>query len=285
MEALVKRNETSVLNFKNLDLNILAGLNLADNSRLIYSQAGNDYNKFLEANNLTVTPDSVNEFLESKNYKGATLNIKRNALKSLLLNQVEIKNNISLRNAIDNTFKSQIKRVKIDSAISKDEYLERWQVNEIKSKANQRLALIIEFAFVTGCRISELINIKLSDLKVNGAVKIDLTGKGNKQRYVFCKVSLYNEINQVFQGVKYLFETRNHSQYNRINLFRDIKNAGEKASYVIHPHTFRHSCAMHLKQAGKDVQYIQKYLGHSRPETTIQNYFHEKPDLEIIDLF
>nr|MBC8182735.1 site-specific integrase [candidate division KSB1 bacterium] len=74
-------------------------------------------------------------------------------------------------------------------------------------------------------------------------------------------------------------------KYNRVNIFRIIRKAGEKAGFSIHPHTLRHSCAMHLKFMGKSPQYIQKYLGHSKVNITIEHYFHDKPEDEVMDIF
>ena len=73
---------------------------------------------------------------------------------------------------------------------------------------------------------------------------------------------------------------------DRSNLWRDMKQAGIEAGFeFIHPHIFRHSCAMYLKAQGKTADYIQQYLGHEKVDTTIKYYFHHKVDRDVVELF
>jgi integrase/recombinase XerD len=134
-------------------------------------------------------------------------------------------------------------------------------------------------------RVSELINLKLSDLFFDeGFVKI--TGKGNKQRFVpIAKVTekyinIYvNEV-RVHLSIKkehedFIFLNRRGKQLTRAMIFTIIKQLAEKIGIRknISPHTFRHSFATHLLQGGADLRAIQQMLGHESITTT-EIYMH-----------
>lgn len=140
-----------------------------------------------------------------------------------------------------------------------------------------RDALILELLYVTGIRVSELVNIKLSDIDYNNK-KIKITGKGNKQRIVIYGSKCSDLLN------KYLCVRSNFSKNNtdylilgvkgkRINdrVIRNIiNNLAVKAgmNIKISPHTFRHTFATHMLNEGADLRSVQELLGHENLSTT-----------------
>ena len=142
---------------------------------------------------------------------------------------------------------------------------------------NSRNKTIIDVLYSTGCRVSELCNINLSDLDlVDNSLK--LKGKGSKQRIVpigsELKVNLlkYLKIRENFINSKGepLFLTKSRNNLDRTAVFRIIKSTTLKASLDtnIHPHTLRHSAATHMLEGGCDLRTVQEFLGHSSVSTT-----------------
>ena len=142
---------------------------------------------------------------------------------------------------------------------------------------NSRNKTIIDVLYSTGCRVSELCNINLSDLDlVDNSLK--LKGKGSKQRIVpigsELKVNLlkYLKIREDFINSKGepLFLTKSRNNLDRTAVFRIIKSTALKASLDtnIHPHTLRHSAATHMLEGGCDLRTVQEFLGHSSVSTT-----------------
>lgn len=250
---------------------------------------GRQFNEFLQENGLTVNPDSIWAFLSDirKKFSQRTYNLKRQQLKKLLKEQPQISNNYMLRGFIDEMFKNiksinmENKKAKIDGI----DYLSREQILEmIELTKNTKHKMIIEFLFKTGCRVSEMLNIRLNDIKLNSKAIITVIGKRCKARDVFITRGFYESLRGCFQGKTYLIE-HNGKQYSRMQVFRVIRKAGQKIGVEIHPHTLRHSFAMYLKELGKGVKYISKALGHATTQITADHYFHDSPGEEIADLF
>jgi integrase/recombinase XerD len=139
---------------------------------------------------------------------------------------------------------------------------------------------IVETLYVCGLRVSELVNLKLSNLKFADGFII-VRGKGNKQRivpigsYAIKLINLYiNDIRihlPVQKGHEdFVFLNRRGKQLTRVYVFTMIKEAVENAGIkkAISPHTFRHSFATHLLEGGADLRVIQMMLGHESITTT-----------------
>lgn len=143
-----------------------------------------------------------------------------------------------------------------------------------------RNKVIIEVLYATGMRVSELISLKLSDIYFEEAL-IKVTGKGNKQRFIpihqnaLHLLNIYiNEIRSKFYDEKrsknYVFLNRRGTPLSRVMVFTFIKKYAEAAGIQkkISPHTFRHSFATHLVEAGADLRAVQDLLGHESILTT-----------------
>lgn len=150
-----------------------------------------------------------------------------------------------------------------------------------RSKAEgQRNRAILETLYSCGLRVSELVNLKLSELYLDeGFIKVE--GKGSKQRLVPISPRAINEIKLYFTDrnlieVKKDYEDfvfvshRRGKSLSRIMIFHLIKELAEVAGITknISPHTFRHSFATHLLEGGANLRAIQCMLGHETIATT-----------------
>lgn len=149
------------------------------------------------------------------------------------------------------------------------------------SKAEgMRNKAMLEVLYGCGLRVSELINLKISNLYLDVEF-IKVTGKGNKERLVpigseavkFLIIYL-NEIRvhaQIKPGKEdYVFLNRRGAPLSRVMVFIIIKALAEKIGLkkTISPHTFRHSFATHLIEGGADLRAVQEMLGHESITTT-----------------
>ena len=148
----------------------------------------------------------------------------------------------------------------------------------------ERNRAIIETLYSCGLRVSELINLKISDLFFDeGFVKV--TGKGNKQRFVPISETTQNYIN-IWRDIRkhiqvqpeskdVLFLNYKGKKLTRAMVFTIIKKLVEKSGLKknVSPHTFRHSFATHLLENGADLRAIQMMLGHESITTT-EIYMH-----------
>ena len=151
---------------------------------------------------------------------------------------------------------------------------------DLSKKEGQRNRAMIEVLYSCGLRVSELCNLKISDLYLNEQF-IRVTGKGDKQRLVPISERAVAEIEAYFPdrnaiSIKpgyedYLFiSERLKKSLSRIMVFHFIKqlvlSVGIKKS--VSPHTFRHSFATHLLEGGANLRVIQAMLGHESIATT-----------------
>lgn len=139
---------------------------------------------------------------------------------------------------------------------------------------------MVEVLYGCGLRVSELIELKISDINFKeGFLKVE--GKGQKVRYVplakytshliknyIENVRINNKINKKYEDN--LFLNSRGSSMSRVIVFIIIKELADKAGIRknISPHTFRHSFATHMLQNGADLRFIQEMLGHSSITTT-----------------
>ncbi len=170
--------------------------------------------------------------------------------------------------------------MKLPDVLSEKEIDKMIEVIDLSKPEGQRNRAIIEVLYGCGLRVSELINLKISDLFFDDGF-IRVIGKGNKQRlvpisdYTIKYINLYKEtIRQQIQ-IKpdfedFLFLNRRGKNLTRVMIFTIVKElsiiAGVKKT--ISPHTFRHSFATHLLKNGADLRAIQLMLGHESITTT-----------------
>ncbi len=139
---------------------------------------------------------------------------------------------------------------------------------------------ILETLYASGLRVSEVINLKLSELYFDvGFIRV--IGKGNKERIVpingsaMKQIMIYVEeirrLGKIKEGKEdFVFLNRRGSPLSRVMVFYVVKQAAENAGVnkEVSPHTFRHSFATHLYERGADLRAIQDMLGHESITTT-----------------
>ena len=151
---------------------------------------------------------------------------------------------------------------------------------ELSLPNGHRNRAIIETLYGSGLRVSELVNLTLSNIFFKEDL-IKITGKGDKQRLVplgnYSKkfIQIYmNEIRSLKKITKehndYLFLNRNGRKMTRAMIYTIVKESALKVGIKqkISPHTFRHSCATHLLENGADLRSIQLLMGHESITTT-----------------
>ena len=169
-----------------------------------------------------------------------------------------------------------LKLPEVLSTVEIDTMLLQIDLSKPEGKRNQTM---LEVLYSCGLRVSELVNLQISDLYLDDSF-VRVTGKGNKQRLVPLSspavdgIRLYfldrHLINIKKGNENVLFLNRLGTKLSRIMIFYIIKDLAEKAGIkkTISPHTFRHSFATHLLEGGANLRAIQQMLGHERITTT-----------------
>lgn len=174
---------------------------------------------------------------------------------------------------------------KLPDTLSLQEIDSLIHVIDLGSKEGERNRAIIETLYGCGLRVSELINLKISDLYfTEGFIKV--TGKGNKERFVPIGDITQQFILEYIKGTRthvpvkknatdVLFLNRRGNMLTRAMIFTIVKNLAiaRDLGKSISPHTFRHSFATHLLENGADLRAIQQMLGHESITTT-EIYMH-----------
>ncbi|MDD2382312.1 MAG: site-specific tyrosine recombinase XerD [Mariniphaga sp.] len=150
----------------------------------------------------------------------------------------------------------------------------------LEKAEGQRNKAMLETLYSCGLRVSELVNLKISNLYFDqGFLKIE--GKGDKERLVPVSSRAVQEIEKYMEGYRkdlkiqkesenIVFLNRRGKKLSRVMVFTIIKNLSEKINLKkkISPHTFRHSFATHLINGGADLRAVQEMLGHESILTT-----------------
>jgi integrase/recombinase XerD len=143
---------------------------------------------------------------------------------------------------------------------------------------------MLEVLYATGLRVSELVNLKHSQVNANQGV-IRIVGKGNRERLIPLGEEAVRWLADFVQGPRaeillerqtdYLFPTRRGDRMTRQAFWHIIKRYAKKAGVEkeLSPHTLRHAFATHLLNRGADLRVVQMLLGHSDLSTT-QIYTH-----------
>jgi len=168
--------------------------------------------------------------------------------------------------------------LKLPEVLSPDEIKNLIEAVDLSKPEGHRNKAMIETMYGCGLRVSELVNMKLTDIHYSEGFVI-VTGKGNKQRLVPIGSMAVREIGYYLEKRKLLpviteqnimFLNRRGKRLTRVMVFRIIKDLAVKAGIrkKISPHTFRHSFATHLVEGGADLRAVQEMLGHESITTT-----------------
>lgn len=158
---------------------------------------------------------------------------------------------------------------KLPNVLSQEEVLDIIRVTQ-----NLKHRAVIALIYSCGLRVSELINLKLTDFHIERKQLIVKQGKGRKDRYVSLANSFLPLLSNYYYTYKpevYFVEGNANGKYSAESIRQFLKKSCNQANInkAVTPHTLRHSYATHLLENGVDIRYIQSLLGHARPETTM----------------
>ena len=161
---------------------------------------------------------------------------------------------------------------KLPEVLTKDEVR-----NLIESTDTLKSRLIVSMLYSTGLRVSEIVNLKVSDVNLNDKSGWVRKGKGSKDRVFMLSESLCNDLKDYLssRGKDNKFVFSKEKALTTRNIQKIIQGTRKRAgiSKKTTPHTLRHSFATHLLEQGVDIRIIQTMLGHSSLSTT-QVYTH-----------
>ena len=232
--------------------------------------------------------------LKKKGFKDSTINRRYSALNQYF--SFEVNESRLNENPMHRIERISSKRV-LPDVLSEEEVEEvlsyvRSLVNtgsESKKKKSLRTACLVEVLYATGMRVSELITLKLSDLRLNRRI-LNVIGKGNKQRIIPITSRAHDIIvkwlNYIPENTLYLFPSygiNGHITRDTVNkLLVDISLNTNIDRKRLTPHKLRHAFATHIMNRGADLRVVQELLGHSSISTT-EIYTHVL-DTRLIDL-
>ena len=267
-------------NFKNY-LKLERGL--SDNSIKSYDYDLVLFKNFLVANKINDTPfNCKSETIKNYLYKSFSDKKSRSQARSIsaiksFFNYLIFEGYIK-ESPISN-IEAPKQEKKLPVVLTEDEIKNLINSIDLNHNFGQRNKTIIEILYGTGIRVSELVNLKLSNIFFKENI-IKVIGKGNKERFVplgeiaSCEMKIYiNDRNRLKIDSKssdILFLNRYGRRLTRSMIFKIISDASKRIGLdkKISPHTLRHSFATHLIKNGADLRTIQLILGHESITTT-----------------
>ena len=239
------------------------------------------YNEFLGnkfINILDISYDTVKEYMKYL----YSLNIGKSSISRKLSSIRGLYNYLLREDLVKDNYFNKISNPKKDNYLPKflkdDELNKLFSVCKYDTAINQRNSVIIELLYATGIRVSELVNIRLSDIDLNERI-IKVLGKGSKERLVIfnnhTKKAIdiylndgYHIFNKVNSGYLILNKDGNKlsERYVRNIINKLVINAG--LDIKISPHTFRHTFATDMLEDGSDLMTVKELLGHESLNTT-----------------
>ena len=272
--------DSSFENFKNY-LKLERGLSI--NSIKSYEYDLNLFKNFIQSNKMSDTPFNCRPETV-KNYLYNNLSNKKSRSQARSISAIKsFFNYLIFEGHIKKSPVSDIESPKLEKKLP--EVLTELEIEkliksfDIEQNFGQRNRTIIEVLYGTGIRVSELINLKLSNIFFKENI-IKIIGKGNKERFVplgriasneikkYLKIRDNSIINSKFSDIVFL--NRYGRGLTRSMIFKIISDSYKRIGLdkKISPHTLRHSFATHLLKNGADLRTIQIILGHESITTT-----------------
>lgn len=257
---------------------------LSNNTITAYRQDLTSFICFLQKENLTSWPTQavdIDAFLaEQRDQKKATSSISRLITSLRKFYQWLVRQNIQKLNPMLE-IDSPKKRRTLPVALTVNEVNNLLEQPDTKKKLGLRDRALLETLYATGIRVSELINLKFTDLHEELKL-VKVFGKGSKERLIpISEVALswidsYKEkvrdplILKIGKNTDFIFLNSRGGSLTRQAVWQIIKHYCKMAGIQknVTPHTLRHTFATHLLENGADLRVVQEILGHSDISTT-----------------
>ena len=256
---------------------------LSKNTVKAYETDIKGFIKWINKNNkqslLNIKESSVNRYISylfSLKLKSSSVNRKISSLKSFYLFLLKKK---LIRYSPFSEVISPKQEKYLPASMSESEVEKLLNSPDASKEIEQRDKAMIEMLYATGMRISELVNLKITDIDMNRSV-IKVMGKGSKERLIpfgeSASEALFNYLKiRKDSPSKEVFISNRGKKITRVAFWQRIKVylLRENLKISISPHTLRHAFATHLLNRGADLRSVQLLLGHSDLSTT-QIYTH-----------
>ena len=226
-----------------------------------------------------IKEDNINKYISylfKTKLKSSSVNRKISSIKSFYL--FLIKKNIVNTSPISEVISPKQEKY-LPSSMSEDEVDKLLNSPDSNIKIEKRDKAMIEMLYATGMRISELVNLKITDVDMQRCV-VKVLGKGSKERLIPFGEEAYEALNNYLSdrdesSSKEVFLSNRKTKISRVAFWHRIKLylVRENLKQTITPHTLRHAFASHLLNRGADLRSVQLLLGHSDLSTT-QIYTH-----------
>lgn len=223
-----------------------------------------------------VTEDTVREFFrnqESTGYSARSLRLHKVAIKAAIKHAFPSHDSRVVA-SLDAFFRS-LKTPRPETHIQEGDIFSRDELKKLIAASPRRVGLFIQALYNTGARISELLSVRINKCERDGTVvRCRITGKGKRERTLILDRRIFEAICKTFSSRDFLF-AHGRTAYTRQHLAREMKRLSrEILRRDIHPHALRHSRVTHLLAAGRPLEAVSKFAGHTRVDTTVRFYAH-----------
>ncbi|HNV00933.1 MAG TPA: tyrosine-type recombinase/integrase [archaeon] len=214
----------------------------------------------------------INE-ISSKDMMGYLANKKENGCENSTLALIHAAADYFFKKHLKKNILEEIKIPKKSKSLPK--ILSREEIRDLfKATKFGRNRLMLQFMYGSGCRVSEVVKLKVSDINFKERTAIIRGGKGNKDRMIILSKDWLKDLKRYLEKKKIktenVFTKKNGKIISTDTVQRIVKKAAFSAGIQKHvtPHCLRHSYATHLLETGTNIRYIQSLLGHSNLNTT-----------------